>query len=62
MTRILFVIRTIYYIQFNCKYLQNKKNYPQFLAGYLKYTSNDEQFEKKYDPHRLCILEIRACE
>ena len=55
-------------------YLRNKKNslqpiqlqlskkeiiFSQFFAASLKWTSNFEHFEKKDDPHRLCIFEIR---
>ena len=55
-------------------YLRNKKNSLQpihlqwskkqktFCTAYLKPTSNFEHFEKKDDPHRLCIFEIRDCE
>ena len=32
--------------------------FSQFFAASLKWTSNFEHFEKKDDPHRLCIFEI----
>ena len=39
--------------------LSKKQNsFSHFFASYLKFTSNLAHFEKKDDPHRLCILKI----
>ena len=40
---------------------KKQKFFAEFLAAYLKFTSKFEHFEKKNDPHRLCIFEIRDC-
>ena len=32
------------------------------FCKFLKYNPNFKHFEKKYDPHRLCISEITNCE
>ena len=32
--------------------------FPNFLTAFLKYTFDFEQFEKKEDPHSLCISKI----
>ena len=41
---------------------KKQKMFSQFFAAYRKSTSNVEQFGKKDDPHRLCILNIRDWE
>ena len=41
---------------------QKQKNFSQFFAAVLKYRLNLENFEKKDDPHRLCISEIMDSE
>ena len=41
---------------------KKQKMFSQFFAAYRKSTSNVEQFGKKDDPHRLCILKIRDWE
>ena len=40
---------------------QRQKKFSQFFAAFLKLTSNFEQFEKKDDPHSLCMLETENC-
>ena len=42
--------------------LSKKQKYFFSFAAYLKATSNFEDFEKKDEPHWLCIFEIRNCE
>ena len=37
---------------------QKQKTFSEFLAAFLKSWLNFEYFEKKDDPHRLCISEI----
>ena len=46
-----FVIVRNYSNQFKCNYLKKQKTLSQFLAPFLKSTSNFEDFEKKDDPH-----------
>ena len=41
---------------------KKKKMFSKFFAAYLKSASNFEHFERKDDPHRLCVLEIRDCQ
>ena len=41
---------------------QKKKTFPQFFAAFFKYILNFKYFEKKDDPHRLCISDITASE
>ena len=41
---------------------QKHKNFGQFLAEFLKFALNYKYFERKYDPHRFCISEIRDFE
>ena len=41
---------------------KNKKIFYETFAAHLKSTSNLERFEKKDDPQRLCISEIRDSE
>ena len=40
---------------------KKQKNFPEFVASVLTYTANFEYFEKKDDPHSLCISEITDC-
>ena len=42
--------------------LSKKKIFFQFLFAFLKFRSTSEHFEEKYDPHSLCICEIRDYE
>ena len=37
---------------------EKRKTFSQFLAAFLKSTLNFEHFQKKDDPHRLCIFEL----
>ena len=37
---------------------QKQKTFSQFSAAFLKCISNFERFDKKDDPHGLCISEI----
>ena len=39
-----------------------QKTFSEFFSAYLKSTSTFQQFEKKDDPHRLSISEIRDFE
>ena len=42
--------------------LSKKQNFfPQFVAALLKSPSNLKHFEKKDEPHRLCISRISYC-
>ena len=38
---------------------EKQKTFSQFFAAFLKCISNFERFEKKDDPHRFCISQIR---
>ena len=38
---------------------QEQKNFPEFFAAFLKCSFNFIHFEKKDEPHRFCIFEIR---
>ena len=37
---------------------EKQKTFSQFSAAFLKCMSNFERFEKKDDPHRICISQI----
>ena len=39
-----------------------KKTSSQFFAAFFKSRLNFEYFDKKYDPHRICISKITASE
>ena len=39
-----------------------QKTSSQFFAAFLKSRLNFEYFDKKYDPHRICISKITASE
>ena len=41
---------------------QKQKAFAQFLAEFLKFILNLEYFEIKYEPHRICISEIKDLE
>ena len=41
---------------------QKQKTFSEFLAAFLKSRLNFEYFEKKEDPHRICISEITDSE
>ena len=41
---------------------QRQKAFAQFLAEFLKFILNLEYFEIKYEPHRICISEIKDLE
>ena len=41
---------------------QKQKAFVQFLAEFLKFILNLEYFEIKYEPHRICISEIKDLE
>ena len=36
--------------------------FSDFFSAFLEFRLNFEHFEKKYDPHSLCIFEIRDCQ
>ena len=61
MTIISFVIGRIYGKRFKCNYLQ-KKLFLKLFAAFPKSISNFENFEKKDEPHSLCISGIRNWE
>ena len=41
---------------------QKKKAFSQFFSAFLKFTLNFEHFQRKDDPHRLCISQITVSE
>ena len=41
---------------------EKQKTFSQFFAAFLKCISNFKRFEKKDDPHSLCISEITDSE
>ena len=41
---------------------QKQKAFAQFLVEFLKFILNLEYFEIKYEPHRICISEIKDLE
>ena len=41
---------------------KKQKNSAQFVAPFLKFLSHFKQFERKDNPHGLCILEITGCQ
>ena len=40
---------------------KKQKTFSAFFAPFLKFTSIFGNFERKDDPHRLCIFRIRDC-
>ena len=58
MPSILYLIETIYYNIFGYNYLRNEKKFSQFFVAFLKSRFNFEHFEKKDEPHRVCIFEL----
>ena len=46
-------------IPIQIQFSQKQKIFSQFLSVFLKSRLNFEYFEKKDDPHRFCISEIR---
>ena len=62
MTSIFFVIERIGRNQFKCNYLKKLKTYSEVFTQFLKSASNVKHFEKKDNPHSLCIFEIPVCE
>ena len=51
-------IETMQRNEFRWKYLEKKKLFFQFFSSFLKSSLNLEHFQKKDDPHSLCISEI----
>ena len=41
---------------------QKSKNYPEFFAGFLRFSLNFNHFEKKDGPLRFCIFEVTDSE
>ena len=37
---------------------QKQKKFSEFFAAFLKFILDFKHFEKKDDPHRLCIFEV----
>ena len=53
MTSILFLVETI-----QMDIWEKQKYFSLFLCAFFKFTSNFGHFQKKDDPHSLCIFEI----
>ena len=58
MTSILFLIETIYRNIFTCNYLENNRNFHNFLFHLGNLDSTLNILKKKDDPHRWCIFEL----
>ena len=58
MTSILFLIETIYRNIFRCNYLENNRNFHNFLFHLGNLDSTLNILKKKDDPHRWCIFEL----
>ena len=41
---------------------KKQKKFSPFFSAFLKFTLNLEHFEKKDDPHSVCVSEIRNSE
>ena len=41
---------------------KKEKSFSEFFASFFKFPLNFKHFEKKDDPHRLCVSDIRNCE
>ena len=41
---------------------QKQKTFAQFFSSFLESSLNLEHFQKKDDPHSLCIFEITDCQ
>ena len=58
MTSILFLIETIYRNIFRCNYLENNRNFHNFLFHLGNLDSTLNILKEKDDPHRWCIFEL----
>ena len=59
MTGIPVLVKTSECKQFRCIYLKNKKRFFSiFFLAFFESALNFEHFQKKDDPHSLCISEI----
>ena len=58
MTSIPLLVETIECKQFRCICLKKKKIFSDFFVAFFEYAMNFEHFQKKDDPHSLCISEI----
>ena len=58
MTRIPLIVKTSECKNFRCIYLKKKKYFSQFISPFSEFALNFEHFQKKDDPHSLCISEI----
>ena len=58
MTSILFLIETIYRNIFRCNYLENNRNFHNFLSHLGNLDSTLNILKKKDDTHRWCIFEL----
>ena len=57
MTTILFLIGRIYSSIFRCKYLRNKKRFPNYFVDFKNLDLIFNIFKKKDDPHRWFVFE-----
>ena len=58
MTSIPLIAKTSECKNFRCIYLKKKNNFSQFFSPFFESALNFEHFQKKDDPHSLCISEI----
>ena len=58
MTSIPLIAKTSEWKNVRCIYLKNKNIFSQFFSPFLESAFNFEHFQKKDDPHSLCISEI----
>ena len=59
MTNIPLIVRRSEWKQFRCVYLKNKTFFLNFFfLAFFESALNFEHFQKKDDPHSLCIAEI----
>ena len=58
MTRIPLIVKTSERKKFQMDLSQKKKYFSQFISPFFESALNFEHFQKKDDPHSLCISEI----
>ena len=61
MTIILFTVGTILMQSIQMPLSKKQKTFSQLFSAFLRIRLNFEHFEKKEDPHSLCILETIDC-
>ena len=62
MTSFFFLIGTVLTQSIQMELSKKQKSFSEFFSASSVFRLNFEQFEKKDDPHSLCIWEFTGCE